>query len=560
MESIFLEITIVVVIASVLSILFRMFKQPGILAYILTGILLGPLAFMHIENRELLAVMGQIGVTFLLFMLGLELKIEDLKSVGKTALILGVSQIAFTSIFGYMLCMIFGLGFVESLYISIALAFSSTIIIVKLLSDKKDLNSLYGKISVGFLLVQDFVAILILILLSGFQGETAGSVQMASFAIALIKAFILFSVILFLSKNIFPYAVDLIARSQETLFLFSIAWVLAMASLVSSDLVGFSVEIGGLLAGLSLANSSEHFHIVTKMKPLRDFFITMFFVSLGMEMQIGELGAILIPAIILSLFVLIGNPFIVLMIMSFMGYSSRTAFLAGLTVAQISEFSLILVFLGNRLGHVDDAAVSMVTLIGIITFTISTYLILNGNTVYKYMSGYLRVFEKKNNREKHMEFIAELKDHIVLVGAHRTGESILNALEDHHEKVTVVDFDPDIINKIKKKDIVSLFGDIVDQDIQEKIQLEHARLVISTVPDLEDNLMLLSEIKKKNKKTDIIAIAQDEEDTEILYEAGADYVVVPHMSGGMHIAQLVKSENLKETIREMKEKESSYFV
>lgn len=559
MSNIFLELTLIVVLASLLSIIFKLLKQPAVLAYILAGIIIGPFAFFNIENHNLLTAMGQIGITFLLFILGLELRMKELRSIGKIALILGVSQIVFTAAIGYVICLLLGFSLISSLYVSIAITFSSTIIIVKLLADKKDLSSLYGKISVGTLLVQDFVAVLILVLLSGFQIESNSSLSFVNFGTALVKAFILFSVILFLSENIFPKLVDVVAKSQETLFLFSIAWVLGISSLVSSDLIGFSVEIGGLLAGLSLANSSEHFHIGTKMRPLRDFFIVIFFVSLGMEMGIRNIYLIMPPAIILSTFILIGNPIIVIVIMSLLRYSRRTSFLTGLTMAQISEFSLILVFLGKKIGHISEDTVSLMTAIGIITFTASSYMILNGNSLYKFFSRYLKILERKNLIDKNIENTAELANHVILVGAHRTGKCILYTLEDSDDQVAVVDFDPDIINKMKGKAVTCVFGDIIDQEVQEKIQLDKARLIISTVPDIEDNLVLLNEVKKKNKKTKIIVVAQDEKEMKALYANEADYVVMPHLSGGMHIAKMIKSENLEEMIGKMREKEIGFI-
>src|SRR3989344_2772428 len=215
MGNIFLEITIVICIATVLALVFRLLKQPLILAYILTGILIGPFAFFNLSGKEVLQFMAQFGITLLLFMVGLELRISDLKSVGKVSLITGIGQIVFTSAIGFAICMALGFSALTSLYIAIALTFSSTIIIVKLLSDKKDLNSLYGKISVGFLLVQDFFAILFLIFLSGFSNVDGQELSVFSFGITLVKGAVMFGAIVYLSKSVFPKLVNLISQSTE---------------------------------------------------------------------------------------------------------------------------------------------------------------------------------------------------------------------------------------------------------------------------------------------------------------------------------------------------------
>lgn len=548
MGDFFLELTILVFLASLLSIVFRILKQPPILAYILAGIIIGPFGDLQLQNRETLQALGQLGITLLLFMVGLELRIKELRTIGKVALATGIAQIVFTSLIGYFICLQLGFSPITSIYLSIALAFSSTIVIVKLLSDKKDLNSLYGKISVGFLLVQDFFAIVVLILLSGFSGENA-SLSLGNFGLVVIKGVLLFISVLFLSVTILPKIIAKIAHSSETLFLFSIAWALGVSALVSSQAVGFSVEIGGFLAGLALANSTENYQIVSKVRGLRDFFITIFFVTIGMGMAFSSFSQILLPAILLSLFVLIGNPIIIMVIMGLIGYRRRTSFLAGLTVAQISEFSLILVFLGNRLGHISDQIVSLTTMVGAITFTLSTYMIMNGNYLYRKLNRYLFIFEKKNTKEENMQIDKEgfedLKDHVVLIGANRTGRSILEALEDEREKLAVVDFDPDVVSELKERGIKSIFGDIVDTDIQERVALDKAKLIISTISDIEDNLLLLQSVdKQKEDEKRVIVLAQEPSEAKVLYEAGAHYVVLPHLAGGRHLAKIIKDDNL----------------
>lgn len=556
MENIFLEITVIICIATVLCLIFRLLKQPLIFAYILTGILIGPFAFLNLTGKEALQFMAQFGITLLLFMVGLELKIPDLKSVGKVSLLTGMGQIIFTSAIGFFICLALGFSVLVSLYVSIALTFSSTIIIVKLLSDKKDLNSLYGKISVGFLLVQDFFAIMFLIFLSGFNPSAgsasslqAGSGQVLSiwnFAITLAKGAILFGGIIYLSKTLFPKIVDIVAHSSEALFLFSLAWAFGLASFISSPAVGFSIEIGGFLAGLSLANSIENFQIASKIRPLRDFFIIIFFVVLGMNLTFSNIAAILYPSIILSLFVLIGNPIIVMVIMGILGYRKRTSFLAGLTVAQISEFSLIIIFLGNKLGHLTGEIVTLITVVGIITFAFSTYMIVNGNRLYLFLAPFLSVFERKRGKKDEIlhssKELSEIKNHVVLVGGDQMGESLIDALSTMNKEIVVIDFDPAIVNKLEFKNVHRLFGDISDIEIKELAKIHSAHLVVSTIPDVEDNLLLVRDLKYKKSKAIIIVTALDSHDAKVLYNERADYVVLPHLAGGRQLAKILDKD------------------
>lgn len=557
MEQFFFELTIIILIASVLSLVFRILKQPAILAYILTGIIVGPLGLFTLHEPEILESFAQIGVTLLLFLLGLELRLSDLKSVGRTALVTGIGQIVFTSVIGYGLCLLFGFSPLASVYIAIALTFSSTIIIVKLLSDKKDLNSLYGKISVGFLLIQDFVAILALIFLSGFNAPEG--ISIVSFVFIIVKAVLIFGATIILSRTVLPKLMISVAKNEEILFVFSLAFAFGVALLVSSEMVGFTIEIGGFLAGLALANSVTHIHIASRVRSLRDFFIVIFFVALGTQMAISHIETILTPAILLSLFVLIGNPLIVMILLGILGYKRRTGLLAGLTVAQISEFSLIVMFMGNKLGHVPDEAVALVTIVGVVTFVFSTYMILNGHKIYQFLGPYLMIFEKKKVREEKM-VTNEKSDHVILIGANRMGESIVEAMIKHEHDIVVVDFDPDVVTRLKSRGIDCLYGDISDDEIQNAVGLQRARLIISTVPDVEDNLYLLNGIKKRNTKAISVFFALETDDAKRLYEAGAKYVVLPHLAGGQHLAKILVDKNHLELIEEYKAKDSKYFT
>ncbi len=545
-----LELTIIILIAAILGLGARLLHQPLLLAYLLTGFLIGLLGFSHIVDRETFQIFSNLGVMFLLFLVGLEINYRSLRSVGKPSLIVGLAQIFFTALIGYFLAIFLDFSTIKALYIAIALTFSSTIIVVKLLLDKHDLNSLYGKISVGFLLVQDFVAILILIFLSGlnFQGE----IPLLKTILMIISGILLFGITFFLGQSFLPKIFDKIARSQELLFLFSLVWLFLVASIVSK--IGFSIEIAGFLAGLALANSSERFQIASRISALRDFFIVIFFVLLGASVSISHLSGLLIPIVIFSLFVLIGNPLIVLIIMGLMGYRKRTSFLAGITVAQISEFSLILANLGLKLGHLSQNEVALISSVGIITITLSAYLIIYGDQIFRKISPLLSIFEKKNASE--IDFPEEIfQKPIILIGCHRTGESIAAHLPK--EKLLIIDFDPDIVKKMSKKGYHVLYGDISDREIFDLANIFQARLVISTSPVLKDNLTLLEEINtyfkdSKMPKPRIVVRAETEEDALVLYENGADYVILPHFTAGQYFGKTITLDPEMRILDELK--------
>ena len=431
-----------------------------------------------------------------------------------------------------------GFAPLPSLYIAVALTFSSTIIMVKLLSEKNDLASLYGRIAIGFLLVQDSVAVLILMFLAGLG---RGDLAFSNYLLTGIKAAILFVLVWTLSKKALPKIFErLIAQSSELLFIGSIAWALGVASFVAGPL-GFTLEIGGFLAGLALSNMPEHLQIASRTRPLRDFFLTIFFLLLGTKLIVSGLGSIAGPALVFSIFVLVGNPIIVLIILGLMGYKKRTSFLAGLTVAQISEFSFILMAMGVGLGHLTDSHVGLVILVGIITMTASTYLILGADRIYSKLKGYLSVFERGRTRESAYLKKRPLTAHVVLVGADRTGKQLIPFFTKRKWPFLVVDFNPAIFNRLTAERIPVLFGDIGDEELLELSLIDKASMVISTISNLYDNLNLLSHIRALKVAPISIFTAETRDEAIKYYEAGATYVIVPQAVGGDHLRHIFKT-------------------
>ena len=554
MNSGIFELAFLIVLSAGLGILAKIFRQPLIIAYLISGIIISYTGIIN-ANNETFKLFADLGIVFLLFLIGLEINYDSLRMIGKPAIILGLGQIIFTFLGGFFIAKFLGFNTIASSYIAIALTFSSTIIIVKLLSEKKDISSFYGKLSVGFLLVQDLVAILILIFLTGIEtGEANQNIIIGKTILTILKGIIIFSLILYLGRKFVPYIFDKVARSQELLFLISLAWLFLMVAVVKK--LGLSIEIAGFLAGLSLANSSENFQISSKLKPLRDFFIMIFFIILGSSFSLSKIQEIGLEMIIFSLFVLIGNPLIVLILMGILGYKKRTSFLTGLTVAQISEFSLILVLMGQRLGHLNESEVGLITGVGIITITLSTYLILNSDSIFRKISKYLSIFERKKILED-KNFVIEYKKPIILIGAHRTGQSI--ALNINPKNLLVIDFDPDIISFLRQKNIDYIFGDIADPDVFEKANMQEAKIIISTSPDFNDNMTLLQEIKKLEQKPKIILRAETEKDALILYEKGADYVLLPNFTAGQYLGKTLSIDPEIKILDQLKKQDLEFL-
>ena len=546
-----LELTIVLGIAAILGILAQTLKQPTILAYIFTGIAIAVFGFSHIQNAELFETLSALGITFLLFLIGMEMNYDSLRLVGKTSLIIGFGQIIFTALGGFLIAILLGFSPVASLYIAIALTFSSTVIIIKLLSEKRELYSLHGKLSIGFLLVQDFAAMLIVVALAGISAS--GSDPLFDVIFTTIKGVALFILMMILGRKIIPFLLGKVARSMELLFLTSLAWCLGVASAVSY--FGFPIEIGGFLAGIALANSSEHYEISSRVKPLRDFFVLIFFVILGAGLVFSDFSGISIAILLFSLFVLLGNPLIVIIIMGIMGYRSKTSFMTGITVAQISEFSLIIAALGLRLGHIDRSVVSLITAVGILTIAMSAYIITHSDKVFIFLEKYMKIFERKTLAKRDLPPKAQYP--IILIGAHRLGQNLASVLP--RKKLLITDFDPNVIKNLSDMGFTTLFGDINDEDIKEEAGLERAEMIICTSPNLETNEELLEDVKRFEKKPALILRAEFAEDAKMLYKKGADYVIVPHLTAGHTLGIELSGKFDAKILERLKEKDLYYM-
>jgi Kef-type K+ transport system membrane component KefB len=526
-ENPFYEFAIILFFAALLGGLGQVLKQPLIVMFIALGILVGPAVLDIVKSKDNIHLLAEVGISVLLFIVGLKLDLRIIKSVGKIALLTGLGQVLFTSLIGYIIGLSLGFSNLHSFYIAVALTFSSTIIIVKLLSDKKEIDSLHGQIAVGFLIVQDIVVILVMIVLSTLrQGEEVSIWK--SIGTTLLSGSILFLLTLAAMQWVIPRLSSFLAKSQELLVLFAVAWSVTLASV--GELMGFSGEVGAFLAGVSLASSQFKETISSRLVSLRDFLLLFFFVNLGAELDFEVIGSQVGAAFIFSFFVLIGNPIIVLIIMGAMGYRKRTAFLAGLTVAQISEFSLIFAGLGLSVGHITEETVGLITLVGLITIGLSTYLILYSHPIYEFLSPVLKIFERKSyNSEVGFEHIVHNRYDIIIIGFGRFGSKVAEIL-DQHQKISylAIDFDPQVIKEWQAKGKDITYGDMEDPEILEQIPFSTSKCVISTVAEVEPSRHLIKMLRSNQYKGKVYLSALKEKELDLLQECGADKVLIPH--------------------------------
>ncbi|HAJ91663.1 MAG TPA: sodium:proton exchanger [Gammaproteobacteria bacterium] len=527
-SDVFTEMAVLLLMAAVIGAIGVRLRQPLIVAFIAVGILVGPSVLGWVSADDQVDLLAKLGIALLLFVVGLKLDLHIIRTMGPVALATGLGQVIFTSVVGYFIAIALGMPPVTAIYVAVALTFSSTIIIVKLLSDKREVDTLHGRIAIGFLIVQDIVVVLVMIGLTALAqaGDAAGLGREA--IEVLVKGGLFIVAIGLLMRYVLTPLLHQLAKSPELLVLFAIAWAVALGAVGAH--LGFSKEVGAFLAGVSLASTPYREAIGSRLVSLRDFLLLFFFIDLGAGLELAVLGAQVVPAILLSLFVLIGNPLIVMIILGAMGYRKRTGFLAGLAVAQISEFSLILGALGLSLGHIDVDTMGLITLVGLITISASTYMILYSHPLYEKMSPWLGVFERKRaNREEARGLIEDESGvDVILFGIGRFGSGIARELRQRGHRVLGVDFDPDLVRRYEGDGYTVRYGDAEDPEFLASLPLGQVRWILSSVREMPVNLALLHGLRDQGYSGRVAVTAHSFQNAEQLTNSGADHVLMPY--------------------------------
>lgn len=527
----------VLLLASVMGAIATRLKQPLIVAFIAVGVLVGPVGLGWVQEGSGVVLLADLGIAVLLFLVGLKLDLHLIRTTGRVAVVTGLGQVIFTSLVGYALAIALGLEPLAALYVAVALTFSSTIIIVKLLSDKRELEELHGRIAVGFLIVQDIVVVVVMIVLSAFvgTGETLG----AALGLVALKGVAFLGGIAVITRFVLPRLLPAIARSPELLVLFAVAWAVALAAL--GDALGFSREVGAFLAGVALASTPYREAIGARLVSLRDFLLVFFFIDFGARVQLDDAGGQLLAGVVLSAFVLVGNPLIVMVLMGVMGYRKRVSFLAGLTVAQISEFSLILAALGFSLGHIGRDTVSLITVVGLVTIGLSTYLILYSHPLYRRLAPWLSVFERRVPRPVPPSAGREVD--VLVLGAGRHGGPLAVDLAAEGYRVLAVDFDPQALARLERAGVPTMYGDGGEPELAQSLPISHVRCVAMTIPQRDVVLAHLHGLREARYRGPVAAVAHTDADAARFAEAGVDMVLTPYAdaarTGAMQIRSLI---------------------
>ena len=534
----FTQIAVVVGLAAALGMIGSLLRQPLLMAFIGAGILAGPdvLGLLSVDHE--VRLLASVGICVLLFVVGLRLDMTIIRSMGPAALVAGLGQVAVTALVAFGVCLALRLGMVASAYVATAVTFSSTIIVVKLLSDKREIDSLHGRMALGLLIMQDIVVVVVMIALSTTEHAADGPGGMGAQVLATAwRGAAFLSGVGVLARFVLPHLASRLARSRELLLLFAVAWAVTLASVAHA--LGFSREVGAFLAGVSLASTPYRETLSGRLASLRDFLLLFFFIDLGASLGLRSLGTQVATAAVLSAFVLLCKPLIGMALMGRMGYRRRTSFLTGIGMGQISEFSLILAAMGVSLGHIDRDTLGLVTVTGLVTFGVSAYMITGSHRLYERVGPMLHMFERSVEPDG-----TEADDggfEVVLFGLGRFGSRIAESMLQRGVRVLGADFDPQVLQEWARRGLPVRYADATDPEFGTTLPLRDARWVVCAAPELHANLTVLRTLREHGFTGRIAATAHGPMHLDRLHRAGADLVLQPFADAAEKAADLLSA-------------------
>lgn len=540
----FAQVAEVILIATVLGALGVALRQPLIVSAIGAGILIGPTGLGLVVSAEPLALPGEIGIALLLFVVGLKLDLQTIRTLGPVVTLVGIGQIAITGVAAAALLLAMGFPPLHVLYLAAGLTLSSTIIVVKLLSDRREIDALHGRIALGILILQDIGVVGLMIVITALGAvspDRAGFSLWSAAGLVALKGAGLVLFVGLLARWVLTPTAGWLARVPELLVLASIAWAVGLAAL--NDWLGFGKEVGAFVGGVALASTPYREAIASRLVSVRDFLLLFFFIELGVGFDFANVGRAIGDAIVLCAFVLLVKPVIVTGIVGTLGYRRRTAFLSGIAVGQISEFSLILGSLGLSMGHLDERATGILTFVALVAFTLSPYPVVYANRLYERLAPLLGVFERRHPfREIADDAPADREAaDVVLFGIGRYGSGIARHLRQRRKRVLGVDFDPSVVREWTNRGVPVVYGDAEDPEIYEHLPLDGVGWVVSTAPEPDASRLLIQQLRRHGFAGRIAVTGRTAEEAAALQAAGADVVLRPFADAAEQAADVITS-------------------
>jgi len=553
------DIAICIIAAWVVAVLSQVARQPLLLAYLVAGFAIGPNGFQWITDTQSIATISEIGLSLLLFMIGLEIDLKKMLSAGRVITVTAAAQIVGGVLFGWLVFDVCGpaQNRLEALYLGVAAAMSSTVIIVKILYDKREMETLVGRITLGVLVLQDIATILFLAIQPTLKNPALGSLMHAFGNVILLLA-----VAFLASRYVLPPVFRAVARQPELVLVGALAWCLALAGF--AGWLGLSAAMGALIAGVMVSTFPYTLDVVAKVTSIRDFFVTLFFVGLGMKIPMPT-WSYLLWTIFFCLFLIGSRLVTVFPPLYFMRQGYRVSLLPAVNLCQMSELSLIVLALGRASGDVSDNIIGIAAFSFALLAVDSTYAIFKNNAILQKVTPWLNKMGFHDLEVVPADDAGEKPKRICLLGFSWTASSLLEEISrerpDLIPEIVVVDFNPNVYEKLRQRGLRVVYGDITQRDTLHRAGVSHAEVIICSLPNMvlkgADNLKMLRQLRELNPGAMITVHAELLSDIPILYAAGANYVTAPRLVEAADLLQAVEAaeKNLLDQKRREQENE-----
>jgi Kef-type K+ transport system membrane component KefB len=539
------DLAISIVMAWLLGVAAHLARQPLILAYLVAGFVVGPSGLKWVQSQESINTIGQLGLIFMLFMIGLEIDLKKIIRAGNVILVTSAAQVFGCFALALVLFLLIGIPLgdrrFDAVYLAAAVSLSSTVIIVKVLYDKFELDTLPGRITLGVLVVQDLMAILFLAI-----QPSLNDLQLDVALLSVVRVGALLAAALLISRYTLPHLFQLIAHLPELVLVGALAWCFAVSEF--AEFLGLSRVMGALIAGVSLSTFPYAIDVTAKITSLRDFFITLFFVALGMTIPLPT-SSVLGLALILVAFTWISRFVTVVPALYAMRQGLRASLLPAINLAQISEFSLVLVQIGVQSGHTTPGIAGAATTAFVVLAVLNTFVMMRSDQATRRIIPLLKRLglSDLDHGPAESEGQSEIKRRILILGFYRIASSFLSELERRKssllEQIFVVDFNPNVYRALQERGIKVYYNDISNSASLIHAGLADAEIVISSVPDSllkgTTNEKLVRHVRVVNPTAKIIATAEELAETQILYAAGADYVTLARLDQANELLDVV---------------------
>ena len=544
------DITLCILFAWVLGLLAHFSRQPLILAYLIAGFFIGPFGTGWVKSQESISIISELGLIFMLFMIGLEIDLKKIVRAGKVILFAAGGQLLGGCLLGILFFMGIGLsiggGKFDALYLCVACALSSTVIIVKVLYEKRELDTLPGRVTLGVLVLQDIFAILFL----AVQPSLA-NLQISVILLSIGRVGVLVATALALSRYVLPRLFHQIARRPELILLGALAWCFLIGEI--AEKLHLSREMGSLVAGVSLSTFPYALDVTAKVTTLRDFFITLFFVALGMTIPIPGLSVISL-ALLIAAFTVVSRVLTTFTPLYLMKQGLRASLLPAINLAQISEFSLVVIQTGVAANHITTETASAASFAFVVLAVLSTFVMGRSDQFTRLLIGQLKRIGIRDLDHRH-EIEGEQEGghgearRIVILGFFRAASALLSEIERQNqsllEQITVVDFNPVVFQTLADRGLHVIYGDISNVDTLVHAGVGKAELIILSVPDSllkgANNEKLVRHVRALNPTARIVATADLLSDVNDLYAAGADYVTVTRLTDAHELFAVIEA-------------------